>query len=296
MKQWDGVISAIVTPMKNNGNVIDTAPVKDYCDFIVNKRVSGIFSIGTTGEGPLLSLEEKKIISKAIVNAVNGRTKVIIQSGCITTEETIEMTRYSRDIGADAAGIVVPYYYNLDEEAIFIHFARVAEAVPDFPLFIYNIPQCTCNNLSIGLFERLISEIDSIVGIKTSNPDIFQVIGFVRAAKNRCSIFIGSDGLALTGLSSGANGIVSGNGSVFPEPLIDLYDNFKKGERDKTLAYQLIVDRMRTALGDGYYIDAYKKALSMLGINVGKPRKPNRELTKEEVKKLKESLSELGFI
>jgi len=296
MGNWNGVISAIITPMKEDGSAIDTGPVKDYCDFIIDKGVSGIFAMGTTGEGPLLSLEEKKIISKKIVDSVNGRTRVIIQSGCITTEETIQLTRYSKDIGADAAGILLPYYYNLDEEAIFEHFARVAEAVPDFPIFIYNIPQCTCNNLSVKLFERLINEIDTIAGIKTSNPDIFQIIGFVRAAKNKCSVFIGSDGLVLAGLSSGASGVVSGNASVFPEPLIDLYNAFNRGEREKCIEYQQLVDKMRTALGDGYYIDAYKKTLSILGIEVGKPRKPNRELTKEEFERLRKSLSELGFL
>jgi len=296
MLTWEGVIAAIVTSLKDEGGKIDTEAMRSYCDFIVQKGVQGLFVGGTTGEGPLLSLQERKSIAETVVDQVKGKTRLIIQTGCITTDETIELTRYSRSVGADAAGIVLPYFYHLDDDALFKHFFKIANAVPGFPLFIYNIPQCTCNNLSPRLFEKLLEKIESLVGIKTSNPDIFQIQEYVRVAEDRCSVFVGCDGLILAGLSAGVRGIVSGNASAFPEPFIRIYQAFERGELEKAREYQLFIDKLRNVLGDGRYIASFKKSLGFRGIKVGSVREPNREFSAEETAKLRESLRELGLV
>ena len=296
MSEWKGVVPAVVTPLKDKGGEIDIEAMRSYCDFLVERGIQGLFVVGTTGEGPLLSSDERKLIAETVVDQVKGKVRVIIQSGCITTEETIKLTQHTRDIGADAAGIVLPYYYGLDEEALFRHFARVAEAVPEFPFFIYNIPQCTGNNLSPGLFQKLIKNIDSLVGIKTSNPDIFQLQEYVRLAKDKCSIFVGCDGLILLGLTVGAKGIVSGNASAFPEPFVEIYQAFAKGDLPKARQCQALIDKLRAVAGAGCYIDAFKKALEFRGVRAGCVRAPHRELSAEEVAKLRESLKELKLI
>jgi 4-hydroxy-tetrahydrodipicolinate synthase len=172
---------------------------------------------------------------------------------------------------------------------------RIADTVPDFPLFIYNIPQCTGNNLTPPLFKRIIDRIETIVGVKTSNSDIFQVQDYIRIAEDRCSIFMGYDGLILAGLSAGVNGIVSGNASAFPEPFVRIYNAFERGDVQKTREYQLFINNLRNVLGDGG-IASFKTALNFMGIKVGSVREPNRELTAEEITKLRESLREMGLV
>jgi 4-hydroxy-tetrahydrodipicolinate synthase len=296
MSIWKGVIAAIVTPLKDGGEKIDPQAMHSYCDFILQKGVQGLFVGGTTGEGPLLSLDERKLIAETVVNQVKGKARVIIQTGCITTDETIKLTQHSRSIGADAAAVLLPYYYNLDEEALLRHFVKIADVVPGFPLFIYNIPQCTCNNLSPRLLEKLLEEVETIGGIKTSNPDIFQIQEYVRLARDRCSVFVGCDGLILTGLAAGAKGIVSGNASCFPEPFVEIYQAFKRGNLEKTRECQIFIDKLQSILGDGLYIASFKKALGFRGVEVGNVRAPNRELSKEETDELRESLKKLGLI
>jgi len=293
---WEGVFVAMVTPMKKGGKELDLEAMRSYCDFILDKGVQGIFVGGTTGEGPLLSMDERKKLAEVVVDQVKGKTLIIIQTGCITTLETIELTLHAKKIGADAAGVLLPYFYNLDEEAIFEHFVRIADAVPELPLFLYNIPQCTCNNLSCGLFERLLNKIETIVGVKTSNPDIFQIQEFVHISQERCSVFLGHDGLLLAGLSAGAKGIVSGNASCFPEPFVEIYQAFKRGDLEKTRKSQLFIDKLRNALGNGSQIASFKRALDFRGVKVGSVRSPNRELSQEEVLKLRDSLSKLGLV
>jgi 4-hydroxy-tetrahydrodipicolinate synthase len=295
MPEWKGVISAIVTPLKKSGEMVDCEAIGAYCDFQVEKGIDGIFALGSTGEGPLLSMHERKTVAEALVHHVNHRVKVIIQTGCMTARDTTELTRHAFDIGADAAGIIVPYYYRLDEEAIFGHFARVADGVPGFPLFVYNIPEYTGNNVTATLFGRIVDRIETVVGVKTSHPDIIQVQGYVRAAGDRCAVFVGHDGLILAALSTGAVGIVSGNGSAFPEPLVEIYRAFVSGDLKRLKEGQAFVDRLRQVLGDGG-IASFKTALRFRGIEVGHVREPHRDLSDPEATELGRALRELGVV
>jgi dihydrodipicolinate synthase/N-acetylneuraminate lyase len=183
----------------------------------------------------------------------------------------------------------------LDDEAIFKHFVRIADAVPAYPLFIYNIPEFARNNLNPDLFGKLIERIETIVGLKNSSSDIFQAKDYIRIAGERCSLFVGYDALIHAGLSAGASGIVSGTASAFPEPFVGIYQAFERGEFQKTREYQLFIDRLLKVSGDGD-IASFKKALEFRGMRVGGVREPNRNLSDEEAAKLRESLREMGLV
>lgn len=295
MPVWKGVIPAIVTPFRDGGSDIDLEALRQYCDFIIEKGVDGIFTLGTTGEGPLLSISERKSIAEALVAHVNRRVLVIVQTGCMRAEQTIELTKHCRDIGADAAAVVLPYYYSLDDQAIFEHFMRIADAVPAFPLFIYNIPEFARNNLKPDLFGKLIERIETIVGLKNSSSDIFQAKDYIRVAGDKCSIFVGCDALIQAVLSAGANGIVSGTASAFPEPFVGIYQAFESGELQKTRECQLFIDKLIGVTGNGD-IASFKKALECRGMRVGDVREPNRSLSDQEAAKLRESLRKMGLV
>jgi dihydrodipicolinate synthase/N-acetylneuraminate lyase len=292
----EGVIASIVTPLRNGGSNVDPEGMRRYCDFIVEKGVHGIFAFGTTGEGPLLSVSERKLMAETVVTRISSRIPVIIQTGAITTENTIELTKHCCDIKADAAGVLLPFYYNLDDEAIFDHFKRITDAVPGFPLFLYNIPQSTGNNLSPELFQKLVDQIESIKGLKTSSADFFEFQDYLMVAKDKCSVFVGCDELTLPAFSIGASGVVSGDASVFPEPFVDLYRSFKRGELEKALEYHFLSYRLAKLMTGGPSIASFKKALELRGMNVGSVRRPNRELSATEVAELMESLREMNLI
>jgi dihydrodipicolinate synthase/N-acetylneuraminate lyase len=296
MSEWRGVIPAMVTPLKDEGRSVDHDALRIYCEFLAERGIHGVFCGGTTGEGPLLSVQERKEIAETVVSQLKNRVPVIIQTGCITTDQTLELTNYSKSIGADAAGILLPYYYGYNDELLFSYFLEISKAVPDFPLFIYNIPQCTCNNMSSSLFERLLDNIDSIVGIKNSNADIFQDIEFVKIAKGRCSLFIGNDSLLLAGFSIGANGFVSGNASAFPEPFIDIYNTYMDGDLSKLREKQYFIDMLSKVLANGRDNASFKKALSFRGIRAGNVRSPDKDLSDRESQQLKKNLEELGLL
>lgn len=291
-----GVVPAMITPLKNGGKEVDFDALRKYCEFLVSKGVQGLFVCGTTGEGPLLSIQERKSIAEVAVEQIKHRVKVIIQTGYITTEETILLTKHAQHIGADAAGIVLPYFYYLDEKALLEHFVKVAHAVPEFPLFIYNIPQCAGNDLIPEIVRELLARIDNLAGIKNSNPDLFQLQDYVRLMGKKGSVFVGCDGLDLAGLAIGAQGIVSGNASAFPEPFVSLYRAFEKGDIKMARKQQVLINRLRLILKDGRYPAFYKRSLKLRGIEAGSVRAPQRELSSDEVTELKKSLKELALI
>ncbi len=296
MSEWRGVVPALITPLTDGGRKVDLDAFSDYCSFMAGKGVQGVFCCGTTGEGPLLTLEERKSVAETAVKELRGRVKVIVQAGCITTEETIVLAKHSREIGADAVGVVFPYYYRYNDELLYTHFMRVAEAVPGFPLFIYNIPVFTGNNMSHTLFERLLKEIDSLVGLKNSNDDMFQIIEFIRLSGEKCSIFNGNDGIILPSLACGAGGLVSGNASAFPEPFVEIYNAVAEGDLTLARKIQQDIDRLRGVLACGRDNASFKKALEFRGIRAGGVRRPDKVLTNAESKKLRDSLKKLGVI
>jgi dihydrodipicolinate synthase/N-acetylneuraminate lyase len=296
MEEWKGVIPAMVTPLKDEGKSLEIDALKEYCAFLADRKVDGVFCGGTTGEGPLLSMDERRKLAEVTVSQLEGKVSVIVQTGCIRTDQTLELTRHARDIGAKAVGVVLPYYYTYGDDMLYAYFSEIAESVPDFPLFLYNIPGCTTNDVSLELFKRLLGGIKSIVGIKNSTDDIFQTSAFIHTAGKRCAIFNGNDGLLLPALSIGAAGLVSGNASAFPEPFVELFHAFEEGDLVKARDLQRFIDKIRMILASGRDNASFKRALQFRGIPVGGVRKPDRDLTDEESARLRDSLKGLDLL
>lgn len=291
-----GIIVAMITPLNDGGKEVDFGALRKYCEFLIAKGVQGLFVCGTTGEGPLLSIHERQSIAEVVVDQIKGRVKVIVQTGAITTEDTLQLTKHAQQIGADAAGIVLPYFYYFDENALLEHFISISQAVPNYPLFIYNIPQCAGNNLTPRLLTKLLERVDNIAGLKTSNPDLFQLQDFLQLLGEKYSIFVGCDRLGLAGLTMGAQGIVSGNASTFPEPFINLYRAFEKGDINTAREHQVFIDKLARVLKDGRYPAFFKSALELRAIKAGGVRAPHRELLPEEESQLKKFMEDESLI
>ena len=133
-----GCYTALVTPFENQG--ICYPALKDLIEEQIEAGVSGLVPAGTTGESPTLNFEEHKSLIKAVVETVNGRCQVIAGTGGNSTEEALELTRFAKDAGADASLQVTPYYNKPTQSGLLKHFETVAQATPDFPICLYNVP------------------------------------------------------------------------------------------------------------------------------------------------------------
>jgi dihydrodipicolinate synthase/N-acetylneuraminate lyase len=268
-----GVIVPPITPFNAQGGIDPTA-IKRLVNFLIERGIHGLFPGGTTGEGPLLSISERRQLAETFVAAADGRVPVIIHTGAITTADTVDLTRHAQTIGAQAAAILPPYYYHHRDEVLQHHFETVARQVPDFPLYLYNNPPVTCNNLSTPLVMQLLERCPNIIGMKESSTaldTLFAISSLRNGAFNTAS---GSDGQILVGMAMGFDACVSGNANVVPELVVALYHAASQGNLVLARELQRKLDGVRQILKDGADLSLFKGILVQRGLAVGSVRPP----------------------
>jgi 4-hydroxy-tetrahydrodipicolinate synthase len=290
-----GVICPIVTPFDAQDR-IDYASLRQVVDFLLARGVDALMVGGTTGEGMLLSVGERKALCEAVVEHVAGRVPVMAHTGCISTRDTVELARHAAAAGATAASVIVPYFFSLDDDSLFDHFVSVANAVPDFPVFLYTFPGNARNDVSPALLGRLLRAAPNVVGIKSSNPDLVRLREYVEMGGEGFLVFCGVDGLMLPGLALGAKAQVSGNSNVFPETFRALYEACVAGDVERARSWQGLVNRMRAVFRDGVTPAYFKAGLRLRGVPAGRVRPPMRELAPEELAEVERQLRALELI
>jgi len=291
-----GVVVPIVTPLKGeNQDKIDEAALEKLCDFLISKGVNGLFPGGTTGEGFLLSKETRKELASMVVKKAEGRIPVVIQTGCIDTKSTIELTKHARDIGADGAAVISPYFYQYTFDSLKDHFVTVARSVPDFPIYLYNIPDNTNNDIIPELLESIINEADNVVGIKYSYFDLRRIPEYRNYLGENRVLLIGVDELIYPSYMLGACGCVAGNANAFPEPFVRLYHAFLKGNYIEAKRQQELITKIASVLKKGAHMCYFKTALRFRGIDVGETISPQKRLNEKETRNLCQELKALGL-
>ena len=281
-RRLTGVIVPLVTPFHGDGS-INAAALEALIHMLIGAGVHGVFAAGTTGEGPLLQEAEWRLVAETAVRAAQGRVPVIVQAGAITTTESIARARHAQACGADAAAVLCPYYYRLDEAALIEHFCAVAASVPDYPIYLYNIPQCTGNSISAAVTTAVAERSPNVVGEKDSSGDLRLIAAKQRIQNGDFQVLIGNDGLILSALAQGVRGAVSGNANVVPELLVALFDTFRRGDLPGAQAAQERIDRVRVATRDGGDLSLFKGLLGYRGIAAGPVRPPLRGASQAEV-------------
>lgn len=290
-----GIVCPMVTPF-DESDQIDHSAARRVAAFLLDRGVDCLMVAGTTGEGMLLRVEERKALLVTVVETVAGQTPVIAHTGCINTADTIELTRHAAAAGATAASVIVPYFHTLDDDSLFNHYLAVARAVPDFPVFVYVFPGNAKNDVSPALLARLIEAAPNIVGCKSSNPDLGRFQGYIGVGGEGFLPFNGVDGLMLPALVLGSKAQVSGNSNVCPEAFGELYAAFQAGDMARAREAQARINRVRAVLRDGITPAFFKLGLKLRGVPAGRVRPPMRELRDPEARAVEQGLAELGFI
>jgi dihydrodipicolinate synthase/N-acetylneuraminate lyase len=293
--QLKGVIVPIVTPFDSAGK-LDVAAVRPLVDYLIGGGVAGLYPGGTTGEGFLLSLGERRELAEAVVKASGGRVPVIVQTGCITTAETVELTQHARSIGADGAAMIPPYVYRHSDTALLDHYTAVALSVPELPLLLYNFPAISNNTLTVDLVLKLREHAPNIVGMKDSSGSLEMLAHLKAATGDTFLAFNGGDGQVLASAAMGLDGCVSGNGNVVPEMMVALYTAAARGDMVQARAWQRQVNQVRDLLGDGGDLSLFKQMLARRGIPVGDVRAPLRKALPAVVEQRWQALAALGIV
>ena len=288
-----GLVVAMLTPFTRRG-ALDPEAVRRHVEYLASAGVDGLFVCGTNGEAPLLAHRERTQLAELVVAAAAGRVPVVIQAGTASTQETIALCRHARRIGAAAVAVITPWYFRLGDAALLAHYVRVAAAVPDLPVFLYDIPQNTGNALSTETILAIAERAPNVVGVKESAGDVARIAELVAAGRGRLSVFVGNDALALPGLEAGARGSVSGNANVFPELFVALFAAHRAGDRAAARRADERIQRARRILHDGD-IALFKAILARRGHALGRVRSPLPDVTAADVERCVGDLAAMGL-
>ena len=288
----EGMFVPNVTPFTRRGE-LDIKALRECVRFWLEGGVSGLVPCGSNGEAPYLSRQERMRVIGTVVDEVNGKTPVIAGTGSLSTQETVAFTKDAADLGVDAALIVTPFYYKLNNREICEHYKTVSEAV-DLPIVVYNVPKFTGVSLEPAFIRKLASENERIVGIKASSGSISIIMEIIRSTREKLSVLAGSADAALPALLSEGKGAVIAIANVFPTLCSRLFKAFKNGQYGEASKLQNRISYANEVLVNRFnQLSAIKEAMSLKGLPGGYPRKPALPLDEEGRKTVKDMLKQI---
>lgn len=286
-----GIVSPIVTPM-NEDESINLEELRRQVDRQIEAGIHGIFPFGTNGEGYILNGEEKKLVLETVIDQVAGRVPVYAGTGCISTKETIEQCKMAEAAAADILSVITPSFAKASQHELIEHYAKIAEAVPNMPIVLYNIPMRTGNALEPATVVEL-AEIDNIVGAKDSSGDWDNLSAYIERTKDMdFAVLSGNDALILKALKAGAKGAIAGCANVYPKNMVGIYENWVAGNMEAAEECQGNVAALRACFKYGNPNTVVKTAVNLLGYSVGRCRAPFNYLPDEGIEALKAALAD----
>lgn len=290
MKKLYGITVALLTPISRDTQEVDYQALVQHVERMVSKGVHCIYCCGTDAEMYHLTTEERKKIAETVVKAAEGKAVVYVHCGAMRQEDTLELVQHAQRIGADGVGMVTPSYYPMTDRELVEFYQTVAQSVkPDFPVYVYNIPQLAVNDIKPSVVQEIAEKCPNVVGIKYNYPNINQTLDYLRINDGTFSVLQGDDRTLTAWLAMGCSGTVAGSANVFPEPLVAGYKAFMEGDLKSALKYANIAAEFIDAMKNDD-IAYFKAALAIRGIDVGTMKKPLLELDEASVKELRSKL------
>ena len=268
-----GAMAAAVTPLAHGGEDLHEDAIGPLTRFLAERGVDGLLACGTTGEGILLSVPERRRVAERFVEARPDGFRVAIHAGAQSTSHTVELASHAKEVGADAVAVIAPPYFPLDEPALLEHLRSAAEACGPVPFYVYEFAGRSGYAIPVPVIERLRETSPNLAGLKVSDTPWSAVEPY---ALEGLDLLVGSEPLVLEALEHGADGAVSGLATAFPEIVAALVHG-----RDATAGEH--VSTLRTLLGPIPFHAALKEILVARGVPIRPAvRPPLRPLTPEE--------------
>ncbi len=294
MSVFTGAGVAIVTPFKENGEV-NYEKFAELIEFQITNGTDAIIVCGTTGESSTLTHEEHLEVIRYCVEKVAGRLPVVAGTGSNCTETAVYLSTEAEKYGADALLLVTPYYNKATQNGLYKHFKTVADAVK-LPCILYNVPSRTGCNIAPETAVRLCSEVENIVGIKEASGDISQVAKLMSLAEGKVDLYSGNDDQIVPLLSLGGKGVISVLSNVAPRQTHEICAKFFAGDVEGSCKEQLRAIPLCKALFCEVNPIPVKKALNLMGKEVGILRMPLTEMEEENAVKLEKAMKEYGIL
>jgi len=282
IKSFEGVYSALLTPFDKKGRV-DEEVLRMLISYQLGQGLNGFFVCGSTGEGFLMSPEERRRVAEIVVEEARGKGKVIVHVGHISSDVAVSLARHAEKIGADAISSTPPIYFDVRIGGTFYHYQLIAGAC-SLPFLAYNIPATT----PIGILpEHLstLSKIENFIGMKYTGYNLFEMGTIAEKMGQRGIVLSGSDEMFLPALVMGARGSIGSTQNLLPGKFAEIYKSFKNGEIQRARELQAEVNRVVRVLLK-YGSPAWKAYMKRLGFDCGQCRPPFKPLSSQELEEL----------
>ena len=230
---FKGTYTALATPLKNNQ--VDYDDLAVLIEHQINGGISGLVSVGTTGESPTLSHDEHLSTIKATVELAKGKVPVYAGTGSNSTSEAIELTQKADKVGVDGFLLVAPYYNKPSQDGLFAHFSAIAE-VTDKPIILYSIPSRCGIEISVDVTARLYEKFAHVCCMKAAEGSCDKVAQYVKTLGNEFSVLSGDDGLTLPFMTCGAKGVISVASNLIVSPLVEMVNAANNNDYTKAQA------------------------------------------------------------
>ncbi len=285
--QFRGAFTALVTPFKNNQ--IDEDAYRKLIEWQLEEGIDGVVPCGTTGESATLTHEEHKRAISICVDQVKGRVPVIAGAGSNCTSEAVDLTRYAKEAGADAALLITPYYNKPTPEGLLAHFKTIAQEV-SIPFFIYNVPGRTGLNVLPPTVARIFKEIPEAIGIKEATGNLTQVSQVVEQCGPEFTVLSGEDPVVLPLMSVGGHGVISVTSNIVPNMMHSLCKAYMDNNQEEAKKLHHRMAPLCRAMFLETNPIPVKTSLSLMGKIELELRLPLVPMLQENESKLKETL------
>lgn len=294
MAIFTGAGVALITPMNDDGSV-NYEKLRELLEFHVANKTDAIIICGTTGEASTLSDEEHLECIRFACEVINKRIPVIAGTGSNCTQSAIELSKEAEKSGVDGLLLVTPYYNKATQNGLKAHYKAIAKEV-NVPIILYNVPSRTGTRLAPQTVVDLCHEVPNIVGVKDATGDISEVAELMSLAKGTVDVYSGNDDQIVPVLSLGGKGVISVLSNILPKETHDMVASYLEGDVAKSCEMQLKYFDLVKALFCEVNPIPVKKALNLMGMEVGSLRLPLTEMEDANAKRLEEEMRKARVI
>lgn len=295
MKQITGLVAAAFSPMKADGS-IDTKVIAPATERLIRNAVAGLYVCGSTGEGPLLSCDERKQVAEAYIEAAQRRIPVIVHVGHDSLPEAQSLARHAAQSGADAIAAVGPCYFKPLTMDILIEFlAQIAQAAPETDFYYYHVPQLNGNSFDMTeLFEKAPLAIPTFRGVKYSALAVHKFQECKELFGDQFQIFFGCDEMLTSGLAAGADVAIGSTYNLVPRLYRQVIEAFAAGDIAAARTFQSLSVQMVSVCYRYRGLPAIKAMMRLIGHDCGPVRLPLKALSADEFKRFAADIEALG--
>lgn len=280
-----GVIAAMNACYDDQGE-IDSGRIRCLTRYLIERGVNGLYVGGSTGEGLIQNVMERKQVLEAVVAENEGQMTIIAHIGAINTRDTVELAQHAEQIGVDAISAIPPFYYPQNERMVQVHWNTVMDST-DLPFIIYNIPATTGFHLSTSLFEEMLQH-PKMAGIKMTTASTYELQRFRAIAGPDLIIYNGPDEQYLAGRMMGASAGIGGTYGVMPELFLHIERHYCAGNVDEAQRMQFLVNEIITRLLALPLQSALKNVLKLRGVDCGDVRRPLQSVQQTQLDQIQE--------